>query len=85
MITDNLNFDWLVDTNDKADLYMNGDLDIDQFTNDQLQYLVYWNFGISGANYCQWAANAEAELNARGQHANSQIAEQIEDIVRQYY
>lgn len=85
MITDNIDHDWMVATNELASNYENGIGDIDQFTNDQLQYLVYWNWGYSGADYCQMTVDAEAELNARGVHVNSHIAEAIEDIAQQYY
>lgn len=84
MIADHIDYDWLVATNELASNYENGISDIDQFTNDQLQYLVYWNWGYSG-HTCQLTVDAEAELNARGQHVNSHIAEAIEDIAQQYY
>ncbi len=45
---DTINKEWLIETNNLADQLEAGEIGLDKFTDDQLHYLIYWNFGYSG-------------------------------------
>lgn len=82
---DIINADWVERVNFRADQYQDGYINITEFTNDELQYLVYWNFGISGAAVSPWAKDAMAQLKARGVEYSQEHAEKIEALAEQYY
>ncbi len=85
MITDNINKDWLIKTNELADLYDAGEKDITEFTVDQLHYLVYWNWGYSGPVSVPETKTAEAELIRRGNPFDVDYAVSIIDITEELY
>jgi hypothetical protein len=85
MITDTINKDWLIKTNELADLYDAGEKDISEFTIDQLHYLVYWNWGYSGPVSVPETKAAEAELIRRGNPFDVDYAVSIIDITEELY
>jgi len=87
MITDTINELWLERMNKLADkLEETGDSKlIVEFTNDQLQYLVHWNWGYSGAYKAPETKLAEEELVRRGCPYSSDLAEEVDAIAEQYY
>lgn len=80
-----INKEWLEEVNNKADLYENNRIGILDFSNDELQYLIYWNFGVSGAWETDYSRNARAELIARGLEYSQARAEEIDALAEQYY
>lgn len=85
MITDNINKDWLIKTNELADLYDAGEKDISEFTVDQLHYLIYWNWGYSGPVSVPETKTAETELIRRGNPFDVDYAVSIIDITEELY
>lgn len=82
---DNINREWLNEVDEIATAYENGQRGILDFTNDQLQYLIYWNFGYSGCMESQHSINARAELQARGLAYDQSRAECIELLAEKHY
>lgn len=82
---DIINREWLNKVNDIAEAYENGRAGIIDFSNDQLQYLIYWNFGYSGCSESDYSKNCRAELIARGLEYSEEHAESIEALAEQYY
>jgi hypothetical protein len=82
---DNIDKEWLINTNNLADLYDAGEISITEFSNDQLQWLIYWNWGFSGTYVAPEAKTAENELIARGVEYNQEYAELIETKASNYY
>ena len=80
-----INKEWLINTNDLADRYDAGEISINEFSNDQLQWLVYWNWGFSGITTAKQTEAAENELIARGCPYNQELAEQLELAASNYY
>lgn len=80
-----INQEWLETVNNKADLYQDNQIGILDFSNDELQYLIYWNFGISGAWETDWTRNAKAELKARGLEYSETRANEIESLAETFY
>jgi len=85
MITDTINKDWLLDTTNLADAYEAGEVSISEFTNDQLHWLIYFNWGNSGAYQVPETTVSLNELAARGVVYNGELAELIENKTQQYY
>lgn len=81
---DTINEDWVVNTDRMATQFEDGIISATDFSNDQLQWLIYWNWGYSGAGIAKVTTNAIAELNARGIEVNSDIAEAIDLVVMEY-
>ncbi len=79
----NIDYDWLVEMNSLADKAENDYNILNVMTNEQLSYLVYWNWGYSGPN-CQITNEAIKVLNARGVDYNM-LGEQMEELASQYY
>lgn len=82
---DTINKDWLIKTNELADLYDAGEKDITEFTVDQLHYLIYWNWGYSGPGSVPETKTAEAELIRRGNPFDVDYAVSIIDITEELY
>lgn len=82
---DDINSDWLVYTGELADKLEAGEIGITEFSNDQLQWLVYYNFGYSGAWVTKETQLAEAELIRRGTPYNSEYAELIVEKAEEFY
>jgi len=80
-----INKEWLINTNNLADRYDAGEISITEFSNDQLQWLIYWNWGYSGAFAAPETKTAEYELIARGNEYNQEYAELIETEASKYY
>ena len=77
-ITDNIDSDWIVKTNNMAVDFENGLINITDFTNDQLHHLIYFNWGYSGPSTNESAIIAENELIARGCPYNDELGDEIE-------
>ena len=76
---DIINKQWIKNLNDKANLYENNKIPLVDFSNSELQYLIYWNFGYSGITTSDYTINAENELNARGIRYNEALVEEINE------
>ena len=82
---DNINENWVIRTDELADLYERGDISIDWLSDDQLMYLIYWNFGVSGAYIMSETKAAEAELIKRDNPYNEEYAELINGKAEEFY
>ena len=76
---DTINADWLKQVDELADLYDDGHIGISSFTSDQLHYLIYWNWGVSGVYIPASVVAAEAELGRRNIPYNEEYAELINE------
>ena len=85
LISDNINENWLNKTDELADLFERGEISIEQFSNDQLHYLIYWNFGVSGVHIMPETILAEKELEYRGEPYNEEYAELINAAAEEHY
>jgi hypothetical protein len=87
MITtsDDINENWLAITDEMADRLEQGRITIDRFTDDQLHYLIYWNFGVSGAYIMPETKLAEAELIRRDNPYNELYAGLIDTKASESY
>lgn len=74
---DNINENWVIRTDELASLFEQGDISIDWFSDDQLMYLVYWNFGVSGAYTMPETTKAMDELIKRNNPYSEEYAELI--------
>lgn len=75
--------DWAGKLNDKANLYEDNKIPIIDFSNDELQYLIYWNWGYSGVSNAADTINAKNELIARGLEYNESRAEEINRLLEE--
>jgi hypothetical protein len=82
---DTINKQWIVNLNIKASLYENNKIPLVDFSNSELQYLIYWNWGYSGVSAAADTINAKNELIARGLEYNETIAEQINELAEEFY
>ncbi len=82
---DTINKEWVIQTSDLANLYEAKEIELDKFTDDQLHYLIYWNFGYSGPVVVNETKEAEAELIRRGRPFNVDRAAEIADIAEELY
>lgn len=82
---DTIDKQWLEETNHLANMFEDGELSISRFTNDQLLWLIYWNFGYSGAATAEPAKLAMNELAARGRIYDQNEAEAIEQVASKFY
>ena len=82
---DTINKEWVIQTSHLADLYEAKEIELDKFTDDQLHYLIYWNFGYSGPVVVNETKEAEAELIRRGRPFNVDQAVEIVDIAEELY
>jgi hypothetical protein len=82
---DTINKEWVIQTSDLADLYEAKEIELDKFTDDQLHYLIYWNWGYSGPVVVNETKEAEAELIRRGRTLNDDRAVEIVDITEELY
>lgn len=82
---DTINKDWLIETNNLADQLEAGEIGLDKFTDDQLHYLIYWNWGYSGPVTVNETKESEAELIRRGRPFNVDHAIEIADITEELY
>ena len=82
---DNINKEWLLETSDLADKYEREEIKLSSFTNDQLVYLVYWNWGYSGPVTVKETKDSEAELIRRGNPYNQDYAAELIDITEEFY
>jgi hypothetical protein len=82
---DTINKQWIENLNNKANLYENNKIPLVDFSNSELQYLIYWNWGYSGAYAAADTINAKNELIARGLEYNETIAEQINELAEEFY
>lgn len=74
---DTFSEEWLNKTDEMADLYERGQISIDRFSNDQLHYLIYWNFGVSGIHIMLETRLAEKELEYRGNPYDEEYAQLV--------
>lgn len=84
-ITDTINADWLVKTDNMSADFQNGLINITEFSNDQLTYLIYFNWGYSGPNVDECTIMAENELINRGLAFDNELADKIERECEWYY
>jgi hypothetical protein len=82
---DTINKQWIENLNNKANLYENNKIPLVDFSNSELQYLIYWNWGYSGVSAAADTINAKNELIARGLEYNETIAEQINELAEELY
>jgi len=78
-MNDIINSEWIIKLDQMVEDYIHNKIGILDFSNDQLQYLIYWNFGYSGITTSDYAINAENELNARGIKYNEALVEEINE------
>lgn len=78
-------YDWLVAMNAMADKAENDHGYLPVMSNEQLCYLVYWNWGYSGPSNTEVTKAAINELVARGIENYNEIGEMVEEQVSQYY
>ena len=81
----NITREWLNELQDKANLYEDNKIPIIDFDNDQLQYLIYWNWGYSGVAEAADTINAKNELIARGLEYDAKRAEEISELCEEFY
>ncbi len=72
-----INSAWIELTGKMADLFEEGLIDISRFSEEQLQYLIYFNWGYSGRGECEQTKSAKKELTLRNQEFNLELAEKI--------
>ena len=82
---DNINEDWVIRTDELADLFERKDISIDWFSDDQLHYLIYWNFGVSGVSIMPETIMAKVELNKRNNPYNEEYAELVSNKAQEFY
>ena len=82
---DNINENWVIRTDELADLYERGDISIDWLSDDQLHYLIYWNYGVSGVYIMPETIKSKEELINRGNPYNEEYAELISNKAAEYY
>lgn len=80
-----LDYDWLVAMNAMADKAENDHNLLANMTNEQLCYLVYWNWGYSGPSNTEVTKAAINELVSRGIENYNEIGEMVDKQVEQYY
>jgi hypothetical protein len=80
-----MNKDWLDNLNDKANLYEDNQIPIKEFSNSELHYLIYWNWGYSGVSSAADTINSIKELKARGIDYNEKLAEEINELTEGLY
>lgn len=85
MFSDIINENWLIRTDELANKLEQKDITIDRFSDDQLHYLIYFNFGVSGPYTMPETELAELELIRRGNPYNSEYAEELEKEASNYY
>lgn len=85
MFSDTINENWLIRVDELANKLEQKDITIDRFTDDQLTYLIYWNFGCSGISIMPETEMAELELIKRGNPYNEEYAEALEKEASNYY
>ncbi|MEN6624047.1 MAG: hypothetical protein ABFD50_21185 [Smithella sp.] len=78
-------YDWLVAMNEMADRAEADKSYLNIMTTEQLSYLVYWNWGYSGAQNADVTKAAINELAARGITNYNEIGEMVDNQVEQYY
>ena len=81
---DNINENWVIRTDEMAYKFEQGDLTVDKFTDDQLTYLIYWNFGVSGVSIMKETKLAEEELIRRGNPYSEDYAEELNAKTEDY-
>lgn len=85
MITDTINKEWLLATSELADRCEAGEATIAEFTNDQLHWLIYYNWGYSGSYAVPETVTSINELRTRGVSYDEPLAEAIDNITQEYY
>jgi len=82
---DTITTDWIKRIETLAMSLERGENVISEFSNDQLHYLIYWNFGYSGITTSDYTIMCEDELNNRGIRYSHKLAELIVDTVEELY
>ena len=82
---DNINENWLNRTDVLADLYERGLIEFGRFSDDQLHYLIYWNFGVSGPSTMPETIKAQEELIKRDNPYFEEYAELISNKAEEFY
>ncbi len=82
---DNLSRDWLIRTNELADLYEAKEINLDEFSDDQLIYLIYWNWGYSGPSKVNEVKDCEAELIRRNNPYTEDYAIKLIELTEEFY
>lgn len=77
--------EWLLETSDLADRYERGEIKLSSFTNDQLVYLIYWNWGYSGPDTVRESKDSEAELIRRNSPYNNDYAAELIERTEEFY
>lgn len=77
-----IDYDWMVEMNSVADKAENDYTLIKDMTDEQLAYLVYWNWGYSGPNV-EVTKEATKVLVARGVDYNM-LGELVNEQTEQY-
>lgn len=80
----NVDYDWLVEMNEYADKAEQDHSILDSMTDEQLSYLVFWNWGYSGAVMAEVTEQAIKVLVARGVDYEL-LGEQVDQACEQYY
>ncbi len=77
--------DWVIEVNELADRYDSGDMKLEEFTYDQLTYLIYWTWGISGINETVSTKLSKRVLEERGVPYNDEYANQLVTITEEWF
>lgn len=84
-VVDNITENWVNRLDELADLFERGLIEIDKFSDDQLHWLIYYNFGVSGVRIMPETKLAEKELIRRGNEYNEEYAQLIVDKAEEFY
>jgi len=82
---DTITTDWIKRIETLAMSLERGENVISEFSNDQLHYLIYWNFGYSGITTSDYTIMCEDELNNRGIRYSEKLAESINEKAEELY
>ena len=82
---DYIDENWVIRTDELASDYELGRIEINKFSDDQLLWLIHYNFGYSGAYITKETKAAEAELEYRGVEYNENYVQQIVEAAEEYY
>jgi len=79
-MNDIINEQWMKHLENTITLYENSIATIKDFSNDQLNYLIYWNFGFSGPSLNNDTKAAVNELKRRGVEYDEKRVEKINEL-----
>ena len=76
---------WMIKTEMLGGFYERGSAELSEFTNDQLHYLIYENFGHSFEPTTKETKSAIKELVSRGAEYDPELAKQINQEIEECF